>query len=100
VKRDEFTLLREAAIMVSVGRAVYMREFTGMLGIPEKRAVYILQKWADKGWYDHSVNVMAGWLTDKGMEQAILLTREKAQIGARPPATYPAQSPDLTKKQK
>ena len=48
------------------GRA-YPRDVVKFLGINEKRAAYIFSKWADKGWYDYGVSLMAGWLTDEGM---------------------------------
>ncbi len=33
--------------------------------IPLKREIYILNKWADKGWYDYGVSLDLGWLTVK-----------------------------------
>lgn len=45
----------------------YVRQLVSDLGMNENRAAYICQKWADKGWYDYGVSVLAGWLTDKGM---------------------------------
>lgn len=44
----------------------YVRQLVTDLGMNEKRAAYILGKWANKGWYDYGVSVMAGWLTDEG----------------------------------
>jgi hypothetical protein len=38
-----------------------------------KRAMYLLDKWADKGWYEYGVSVDLGWLTDEGKEQAAKL---------------------------
>jgi hypothetical protein len=35
----------------------------------EKRALYILEKWAGKGWYDYGTVIDGGWLTDKGIAQ-------------------------------
>lgn len=45
----------------------YVRQIVYDLNMNEKRAVYILEKWANKGWYEYGVNVLAGWLTDKGL---------------------------------
>jgi len=44
----------------------YVRQLVADLGMNEKRAACILEKWAGKGWYDYGVSVMAGWLTDEG----------------------------------
>lgn len=35
-------------------------------GINPKRAVYLLDKWEEKGWYEYGVSVMHGWLTPEG----------------------------------
>jgi hypothetical protein len=34
-----------------------------------KRALYLLQKWSDKGWYSYGVTIDLGWMTELGMEQ-------------------------------
>ena len=44
-----------------------VREIVRELGIHEKRAAYICEKWASKGWHDYGVNVLAGWLTEDGL---------------------------------
>lgn len=46
---------------------VNVREVVRQIDMNGKRAAYILGKWSDKGWYDYGVSIMAGWLTDKGM---------------------------------
>lgn len=33
------------------------------LGIAEKRAYCLLQKWSDKGWWDYGVSLRCGWFT-------------------------------------
>jgi len=33
-----------------------------------KRAWYLLQKWADKGWYTYGVTLDLGWITEEGMK--------------------------------
>lgn len=38
-----------------------------------KRAWKILEKWADKGWYEYGVSLDMGWLTAKGKEEAAKL---------------------------
>jgi len=42
------------------------RSLAKELGISEKRAAYIFDKWCNNAWYDYGVSVMAGWLTKKG----------------------------------
>ena len=35
-----------------------------------KRAWYLLNKWAEKGWYDWGVTLDMGWLTEEGVAVA------------------------------
>jgi len=44
----------------------YVRQLVADIGMNEKRAAYICEKWTEKGWYEYGVNVLAGWLTDEG----------------------------------
>jgi hypothetical protein len=37
----------------------------------EKRALYLLEKWDGKGWFEYGTVVDGGWLTPKGMEIAV-----------------------------
>ncbi len=46
-----------------------VRDVVKDLGMNEKRAAYLLEKWYAKGWYEYGVSVLAGWLTDEGMRQ-------------------------------
>jgi hypothetical protein len=43
----------------------YVRQLVIDLGMNEKRAAYILEKWTNKDWYNYGVNVLAGWLTEE-----------------------------------
>lgn len=45
----------------------YVRDVVRELNINENRAAYICQKWADRGWYNYGVNVLAGWLQGDGI---------------------------------
>ena len=36
----------------------------------EKRVLYILEKWDNKGWYRYGVTLDLGWLTEEGKEAA------------------------------
>lgn len=49
----------------------YVRQLILDMGMNEKRAAYICEKWTNKGWYDYGVNVLAGWLTEEGMNKEI-----------------------------
>ena len=42
----------------------HAREVAKELGINEKRAAYLFEKWTDKGIYNYGVSPMAGWLVD------------------------------------
>jgi hypothetical protein len=66
VKPDEAALLKAVAAMPggALVRDVIPDEMS------YKRAVYLLRKWAGKGWYDYGVGVDLGWLTAKGKEAA------------------------------
>lgn len=50
---------------------VMLRDVATQLRIHPKRAAYICDKWTSKGWYDYGVNVLCGWLTDKGKAAAM-----------------------------
>lgn len=42
------------------------RQIAAYLGMNQKRAWYLCDKWMSKGWWDCGVNALSGWLTDKG----------------------------------
>lgn len=65
MKEDEMQLLSEIQARLQCGEKPYIREVVASIGLNEKRAAYICQKWAEKGWYDYGVSVLAGWLTEK-----------------------------------
>lgn len=33
------------------------------MGIPDKRAHYLLEKWSVKGWWESGVSLRSGWFT-------------------------------------
>ncbi len=39
-----------------------------MLGIPEKRLMYIFKKWTGRGWFESGVSTRTGWLTRAGAD--------------------------------
>jgi hypothetical protein len=65
------------------GGFVYVREVVHELGIPEKRAAAICYKWQkrNKDWYEYGVNILAGWLTDKGKAEAERLRAQDQSDG-------------------
>jgi len=40
------------------------------LGMNDKRAEYILEKWSRKEWLEYGVSPFWGWLLEKGLEAA------------------------------
>ncbi|MHC1788533.1 hypothetical protein [Solidesulfovibrio sp.] len=42
-------------------------EMAEKYGIPEKRCLFLLDKWGSKGWYEYGTVIDGGWLTDEGM---------------------------------
>lgn len=44
-----------------------VREMVERHGMSEKRCLFLLDKWSDRGWYDWSTVVDGGVLTDEGM---------------------------------
>lgn len=49
---------------------VTLRRLAVRLGINIKRAAYVGEKWADKGWYDYGISPLAGWLEEPGKAKA------------------------------
>lgn len=45
---------------------IFPRDISREIGIPHKRAKYLLSKWTDKGWYNYGVSLDLGWITQKG----------------------------------
>lgn len=43
------------------------RELLPESGLPAKRMWYLLDKWADKDWYEYGTTLDLGWMTPKGM---------------------------------
>lgn len=48
------------------GKVPDVRQLVWYVGMNEKRAAYILEKWCGKDWYEYGVSVFAGWLTKEG----------------------------------
>ncbi|EHJ49516.1 hypothetical protein DFW101_3520 [Solidesulfovibrio carbinoliphilus subsp. oakridgensis] len=44
-----------------------VREMGECHNIPEKRCLFLLEKWAGCGWYEYGVSLDLGWLTEEGM---------------------------------
>lgn len=67
MKKDEREFLDELQRSAAANEHPYVREIAEELGIHEKRAAFICDKWEKKGWYAYGVNILAGWLTPAGM---------------------------------
>lgn len=76
MKPDERLLLLELARLPRP-RAEFATDVGVRLGLHVKRALYLLEKWADKRWWDCGVSLRTGWLTDAGQRAA-------ADVGALP----------------
>lgn len=61
-KDDEKLLYQTIRARTTKDDAPYVRDVVNELGINEKRASYILEKWSEKGIYDYGVSPFAGWL--------------------------------------
>lgn len=78
MKPDEYKLLTTLAAMQGTNRLrprdndqhVFATTIGHELGIHPKRVCYLLEKWADKGWWECGVSLRTGWLTAKGLEVA------------------------------
>jgi len=44
-----------------------IREMQERHGMAEKRCLFLLDKWAGRGWYDYGTCVDGGWLTPEGL---------------------------------
>lgn len=64
VKEDEKILLAAIRKAGEFKQFPYVRFIVHDLGMSEKRAAYILEKWSGRGEYEYGVNVLAGWLTE------------------------------------
>ena len=79
MKSDEKGLLLALAEQPKDASRIMPRDVAGHLGIPEKRAEYILNKWIGKGWFECGVSVFSGWLLPKGLEEAQKIKATKPQ---------------------
>jgi hypothetical protein len=68
VKPDELQLLQAVA---AKPRSALADACFAPIQMPEKRGLYLLQKWADKGWWEYGVTLRSGWLTPKGAAVAL-----------------------------
>lgn len=53
-----------------------IRDAIDTIDIPPKRVRYILNKWADKNWYDYGIDLDLGWMTPEGIEAMNLALQE------------------------
>ena len=69
MKPDERRLLLALAFQVD-SPIVMVRGLIRALKVDRERAVYLCNKWSDKGWYEYGVSPLLGWLTDAGVKAA------------------------------
>lgn len=67
MKPDELELLRQMAVRQKRESRVSANAYAIQMGMPAKRCMYILSKWADKGLWEYGVSLRGGWLTEKGI---------------------------------
>lgn len=77
IKPDEKHLLIKIREAGKAEKLPYVRAIVSFLGINEKRAEYIFEKWCRKDWYEYGVSPFAGWLTQKGKLAADQIAMEK-----------------------
>ncbi len=53
------------------------RKIAAEIGLNQKRAWYLCDKWISKGWWDCGVNALSGWLTDDGKVIFGLVDKER-----------------------
>src|SRR5690242_14393266 len=70
MKPDERILLLALAREPDEARRTFPRDVVQCLGMSEKRAEYILNKWERKGWFESGVSLGTGWLTSTGYKIA------------------------------
>lgn len=76
MKPDERQLLRRLAeLQPGYGKRrppewAFATDVGVALGMAEKRAAYVLDKWAGKGWWEYGVSLRTGWLTPEGFAAA------------------------------
>lgn len=68
-KRDDeiafYAALKKAAQAGPTwGTSMECKRIAKELGMSEKRAFYLLMKWADKGWIDYGTWAWTGWFTE------------------------------------
>jgi hypothetical protein len=61
IKPDEIALIN--LVLACDGLPSVLWDYLG------KREYYILDKWADKGYWDYGSSLRAGWLTDEGKKK-------------------------------
>lgn len=77
MKADALILFREIAKayrpMWEEPRRVFdhesPRSIIERIGMNPKRAMRLLDKWSDRGWYDFGVSLDLGWMTPEGLRR-------------------------------
>lgn len=77
MKPDERALL----LKLADGRSpdVFATDVAVGMGINVNRAMYLLEKWSNKGWWNSGISTRSGWMTELGKEAA---SKERSAKGA------------------
>ena len=69
VKPDEFFLFNTILYLHRTGKTNHItpRNVAAAHRIDAKRANYLFEKWAVRGWYEYGVSADLGWLTPTGL---------------------------------
>lgn len=67
MKTDELQLLQAVA---DKPQGVFADGCFEPIGMHPKRGMYLLGKWASKGWWEYGVTLRSGWLTPEGIAAA------------------------------
>jgi hypothetical protein len=75
MKPDEKWFLLECAAKIRPTGILNPRNLIQSAGfrLNYKRAWFLLGKWGTKGWYEYGVTLDLGWMTDKGLQEALEL---------------------------
>ena len=71
IKADEVLFLKTlASERPRQTKGPFATDIGVRLGIPVKRAEYLLKKWSRRGWWNCGVSLRSGWLEAPGLEVA------------------------------
>lgn len=69
MKPDERRLRLAVYVDRSTGGGIAVDELAGAAGVDPRRALSLVEKWCDRGWWEVGVSVRFGWLTEEGLRE-------------------------------